>query len=525
MSITEIKEQLELLLIQLKNLRKSPNRKRSRESAAKKIHEISNICDNINKIQNEVISKAKYLLRKEEINSLLEKAKEYKQKALKIINDNIKEDNSDNEGDNSDAEHKEGNKSNEFKIEDKKDTKIITMAEFDYGVAQKLPMLSIEREDKRTESIRDFLNNVQFYHDTLSERGKTTLITFVVKCKIQGKTLTELGATSPTKFEDLKQELNKKCGSKETIETIQTKLNNTRQGQKSMRDYVNEIENLITKMTDLEVSSQGEEARPHLKVANERRGLSFLKKGVGEKYKFALDCARHTSFQEATQHLLELEPSMGPQTDSIKYMTNQNNSYKQNWQPSQNYQRSQNYNLQNFQPGQSCTRRSFQPNQSYQGMVNYHRQHFQPNQGYQMLTNYNQRNWQPNLRINQRQMNNMGNNFVNPNNNTQMNRFQKSTYNTLNNNYNRNGNNQQNRNRNLNNRNSTNQVQTTNNNNNYGNYRNYNSNNNRNTNNGAVVEYNPNNRFTNPIRTLLAIEETGNEEPTDGTANRSEGTQ
>lgn len=484
MSVKSFSEEVKVLYEELKNLKKSPYRKRSKESADKKIKNILEIYENTDKLYKQLYSIDKKLALEKSILNLRENAKEYRDKSLKIIKDNIIpegtiDDSSDEYSEAAESsgktnvhESKDSEKRNtntEQKIESVVNTHQINMTEFDYNTAQKLPMLIIEREDKRTESIRDFLNSIEFYHDTLTNQGKATLIKFILKCKIQGKALSELGIINPNTFEELKKELNKKCGTKDTIEALQTKLNNVRQGQKSMRDFIGEVEGLITRMTDLEVSSQDEDARPALKNANERRGLAFLKKGVNDKYKLILDCARHKDFKEAVQHLIELEPSMS-QNETIRYMDRQT--------------------------------RPYHPSYAYNNAMNM-------NKG---TSNYIRPNWQPNLHP--RPINNRGNNFINRNNNNRMNKFQNPA-NSKFNSYSR-SNNQQNFSRQP--RASFYRS------NNYGNYGNYNSNNNRNTNSGAVVKYNANNG-NNQIRTLLAIEEAGNDEPTDGVATRSGGIQ
>ena len=75
------------------------------------------------------------------------------------------------------------------------------MADFDYNRAQKLPGLLIEKDDERDENIRDFLNNVKFYNDAPKIAEKLLLIKFLLNCKIQGKSLTELGTATIETFE------------------------------------------------------------------------------------------------------------------------------------------------------------------------------------------------------------------------------------------------------------------------------------------------------------------------------------
>lgn len=207
--------------------------------------------------------------------------------------------------------------------------KIDTMEVFEYSKAQKLPILSIKITDNRNKAIRDFISNIDFYHDCLDKSSQEKLVKFVLMCKIQGKTLSELGKITTTTWAELKEKLWNKCGSKDTLASIQLKLNNAKQGQKSMREFVTDIEQLINDMTNLEVKAQTEDARPALQAANEHRGLVFLKGGVNEKHKMSLDCARHTNFQEAVEHLLKLDANSSKQVSN----SNEHVRYHDNARP------------------------------------------------------------------------------------------------------------------------------------------------------------------------------------------------
>lgn len=75
---------------------------------------------------------------------------------------------------------------------------------FNFKPAQKLSNLTCGEGNKHSENIRVFIYNTEFYHDSLNEVGKTTILQFLLKCKIQGKALRELCTSKPTSFTDLK---------------------------------------------------------------------------------------------------------------------------------------------------------------------------------------------------------------------------------------------------------------------------------------------------------------------------------
>lgn len=291
MDFSTLEEALGTLKTCYLNLKKSPNRKRKLEGANKKLKEILQLWNifiehftNFNQ-KNLTEQEHKYLTQ------LTSKAKEYRELAEAIVKNNIQENNSEEPG--SDQENQEIKSVPETQ-EKVPLSSLNKMAEFDFSKAQKLPVLTCEENNKRTENIRDFLNNIEFYHDTLKKDSQTMLIKFLLKCKIQGRALTELGAAKIETFEQLKTNLVSKCGDKDTIESIQSKLDRSRQRNRPMREFVSEIEQLISKMTELEIGMQGEEARETLTIANEHRGLAFLKQGVNDRYRIILDSARHT---------------------------------------------------------------------------------------------------------------------------------------------------------------------------------------------------------------------------------------
>lgn len=304
MSIEKLNSEIELLKLVTNKIKKAPNRERTPEKAKEELEQINTYYRNIHKYYE--IIKAEDTNIAQGFEKLLLKAREDKNRAIEIIRATTKEEEIVPSG--SQLKQSHSTEENQAKM----DT-------FDYGRAQKLPILSIKSSDNRSEAIRDFINNIDFYHDNLDNASREKLVKFIIMCKIQGKTLSELGKVTVTTWNELKMQLWNKCGPRDTLESIQTKLNNARQGQRPMRTFVNDIEQLINDMTNLEVKSQDEEARPALQAANERRGLAFLKKGVNEKYKIILECARHTNFHEAVQHLLEMEPETNQNSEHIRY--------------------------------------------------------------------------------------------------------------------------------------------------------------------------------------------------------------
>lgn len=81
---------------------------------------------------------------------------------------------------------------------------------FNFSIVHNLSTLTYDEECKL---IRDFLSNVEIFYTTPNEVSKCTLITFLLKWKIKGKGVIELGPGRPTSIVGLKTILNCTCGS------------------------------------------------------------------------------------------------------------------------------------------------------------------------------------------------------------------------------------------------------------------------------------------------------------------------
>ena len=462
MTLGELSLLCESLAKVIVNLRKDgPNRKRSKEAAEEKVRVIEEIYQKFRLLNNSIAGGNLTVLEKEQLSQLIDRVRRYKSEGVKRIQDsiiietdsNVTDEETETETENNatinttanntaavnnipapntTTENPQPENITENTAPDNKRGISITMANFDYGRAQKLPGLNIDKDENRDEQIRDFLNNVEFYHDTLTATEQTILIKFLLKCKIQGRSLTELGQTPITNFHDLSTQLKKKCGNRDSIESITNKLNNVRQQNRPMRTLITEIEGLLARKTELEVNTQTESARPVLHDINEKLGLTYLKKGVNERYKIILDSARHSTFQEASQHLLEIDPGITC-NETIRYAINRSNNNagtsRANGNPNNTYdERINHYPSPNgYNREFNGTNNRYNNNNNNNGNNNnYHRNNYHNNYNNNQNNNrnYNQYN-------NNRTNNNRGNRQpqqYNNNNNNNYNRFNNNNY-------------------------------------------------------------------------------------------------
>lgn len=171
---------------------------------------------------------------------------------------------------------------------------------FEFTTGLKLPILSAEGD---AVALRDFVDIVESYYDTLSAEGKLGLISFVCKNRIQGKAKTRLGDVSNINtFAALKTALLAKCGAKETMETLHNKLSNLRQGKLELTAYAEELELLAMKLANLQIKEQNIAVDAEkTAVHNILKGHALLtfKRGVHSELKTVIEAARPKNLEEA----------------------------------------------------------------------------------------------------------------------------------------------------------------------------------------------------------------------------------
>lgn len=128
------------------------------------------------------------------------------------------------------------------------------MSDFKFETGLKLPSLTDEGDEI---SLRDFLDIVQSYHDTLNAAGQRALIKFVTLNRLQGKAKTRLGDLEEVdSFSTLKASLLSRCGTRETLESLYHSLQTSRQGRKSFTSFAEDLEMIASKIANLEIKKQ-----------------------------------------------------------------------------------------------------------------------------------------------------------------------------------------------------------------------------------------------------------------------------
>lgn len=175
----------------------------------------------------------------------------------------------------------------------------VTMSNFNFETGLKLPVLNADCD---AVIIRDFIDTVESYHDTLSAAGKTALLAFVVKNRVQGNAKTRLGQSNITTFAELKRELLGKLGVAETKESLHAKLSGLRQGRMSLTDYAETLELTALKLATLQIQELNidtDVGRTTVQDTLAKHALFTFKRGLHNELKTVVEAAQPASLAAA----------------------------------------------------------------------------------------------------------------------------------------------------------------------------------------------------------------------------------
>jgi hypothetical protein len=176
-----------------------------------------------------------------------------------------------------------------------------TMSVFSYETAMRLPVLEIIKDT----NVRDFLNNVEGYYDILNDAGKILLISLVVKTKIQGTAKTRLGDNTARTFDELKKIVVEHCSSTETVESLQKKIQDAKQGKQTAEQFAEELEDIANKMAIIEIKNNGilvKEAREAIFKICKGQALTAFQQGLENgNVRTAVVASRAKSLTDALQ--------------------------------------------------------------------------------------------------------------------------------------------------------------------------------------------------------------------------------
>ncbi|XP_063538138.1 uncharacterized protein LOC134747443 [Cydia strobilella] len=148
------------------------------------------------------------------------------------------------------------------------------MADFDLKTA--LSLLPVADVDEN--QINQLIDGVQFYSSTLKENDQTVLINFVVKTRLSSKAKLKIKNEYVT-VTDLISDIKKYLLPKKSYTAILSQLQRCRQGNRSIEDFGNEVEQLFTNLT-LTQADGNSVAHDILRPINEKTAIRRFAEGL-----------------------------------------------------------------------------------------------------------------------------------------------------------------------------------------------------------------------------------------------------
>lgn len=132
--------------------------------------------------------------------------------------------------------------------------------------------------DGTEDSTRQLIDAIELYGELLDNDGKKSLIKYVLKVKFSQNAKMRLGQTY-TNINDLVQDMKNHLLSKKSAASLSTQLHSAKQGNKSIEEYANIIEQLLLDLTIAE-SDNNADAATILRQVNEKLALNAFSNGL-----------------------------------------------------------------------------------------------------------------------------------------------------------------------------------------------------------------------------------------------------
>lgn len=159
--------------------------------------------------------------------------------------------------------------------------------------------------DGNSSQLVDFLDCAKLYNDMLSDAGKVIFLNFLLKVKLKKRA--KVAVTSEiTTFDDFDVFMRARFRPRVTLATLQNELTSLRQ-ENSVTDFASKIEELVSKMTQLQVIDHGDNNLKIIKSLNDVVALNALKMGASAEIKRVLLAAQVKSFTDGVSVALEAE--------------------------------------------------------------------------------------------------------------------------------------------------------------------------------------------------------------------------
>lgn len=200
--------------------------------------------------------------------------------------------------------------------------------EFDLKVACSL----LPAMDGKEETTKRLIDSIEMYGDMLDEKGKTLLITFVLKSRLSENAKLRITGKYKT-FQDLVKDLRSHLLTRKSFTALQARLQNIQQGSNSIEEYGTEIEKLFTELT-ISQSDGNTSAFDVLKPLNEKLAIKRFSEGLrSSKLGTIISARNYSSLKDAIQAAKDedttCQSSSGNVLHAFRYGRGFNNSRRQ----------------------------------------------------------------------------------------------------------------------------------------------------------------------------------------------------
>lgn len=163
--------------------------------------------------------------------------------------------------------------------------------------------------DGNTKQLVDFLDCAKLYNEMLKGTSHAIFLKFLLKVKLKGKAKLAISDTIEN-FADFEKAMRVRFKPKTTLTRVQHELSSLTQGSKSVSEFATKIEDLVSKLTELQIAEKGDGAREIIKSLNDTLALNVLKMGSTDGVKKVLLAAQVKDFSSGVSLAVEAETSL-----------------------------------------------------------------------------------------------------------------------------------------------------------------------------------------------------------------------
>lgn len=195
-----------------------------------------------------------------------------------------------------------------------------------------------------TEDAQKFINLIELFNEEIPENKKQSFFALVYNTKIPDKIKIKLELQTTTDINSLIHNLKDIFKPHKTLNSILDGISNLTQGRKTVCKFAEDIENLISQLNNIQISSLQTAAEKSAVIkSNDTIALNVLKRGLtNANISQTIAASRVNTFKEALQIAQESECTQQTQVMTYRRRNQDNGNRRFNYNTNQ---RNNNYNI------------------------------------------------------------------------------------------------------------------------------------------------------------------------------------